>query len=302
MRKLPPLGALRAFEAAARRTSFKAAADELSVTPTAISHQIRQLEDWLGAKLFERQTRKVRLTESGRLLFPVLSDGFDGFERVIDTIRSQGESKVATLSSTVAFTAKRLAGRTGEFRSAHPDWTLRLDATNAVVDLDHDAHASIRYGAGGYAGLVSEPLFRDHFAPVCRPHLQIASIDDLRQATLIHFDWGPSVRDDPRAVVWRHWLAAAGMPDVPANTGLAFTEEMHALQATLAGQGVGLMSLTLVADELAAGILVQPFDLTLESFQYDLVYSPHAEKTRPATRILRDWVRGAFPEAGMARP
>lgn len=293
MRKLPPLGALRAFESAARRNSFKLAADELSVTPTAISHQIRQLEDWLGVKLFERQTRQVRLTNSGKALFPSIRDGLDGFERAIESVRQAGETKTATLTSTVAFTARCLAARAGAFRTAHPDWTLRLDATNAVVDLDRDADASIRYGNGHYPGLITEPLFADRFAPVCRPDLKIRGEKDLRRATLIHFEWGKAVRDDPRAVVWRDWLDAAGMKAVDVHGGLTFTEEVHAVQATMAGQGIGLLSLTLVADELAAGILVQPFDIALESFRYDLVYSSSAAG-RAATQLLREWVVRAF--------
>ncbi|WP_175921175.1 LysR substrate-binding domain-containing protein [Burkholderia latens] len=293
MRKLPSLSALRAFEAAARRTGFKAAADELNVTPTAVSHQIRQLEDWLGVKLFERQTRGVRLTANGKALFPALRDGFDSFERAIETARNIDETRVATLTSTVAFTAKCLAARAGGFRAAYPEWTLRLDATNAIVDLDQSAHASIRYGAGYYPGLVSEPLFPDRFTPVCRPHLSIANEKDLQHATLIHFDWGPPVRDDPRAITWARWLDAAKIQGTDPNGGLRFNDEVHAMQATLAGQGVGLISRTLVAEELANGTLVQPFELTLESFQYDLVYSPRSA-TRHATEILRNWVLREF--------
>ncbi|NOV24977.1 LysR family transcriptional regulator [Cupriavidus necator] len=293
MRKLPPLGALRAFEAAARRASFKHAADELHVTPTAVSHQIRLLEDSLGVKLFERQTRKVRLTAAGHQLFPAVRDGLDGMERAVLAVQRSGRSQVATLTSTVAFMARRLAPLAGQFRAAHPDWTLRLDASDQVVDLDHDADAAIRYGSGSYPGLVVEPLFRDRFAPVCSPGLRLASLQDLKQATLVHFEWGPAARDDVRAPVWQQWLAQAGVEVADAQAGLRFTDEIHAVQATIAGQGIGLLSLTLVAEELASGMLVQPFALALESFQYDLVYSERAAQ-RPATRLLRDWVREMF--------
>ncbi|TXI85271.1 MULTISPECIES: LysR substrate-binding domain-containing protein [unclassified Cupriavidus] len=295
MRKLPPLSALRAFEAAARRNSFKLAADELNVTPTAISHQIRQLEEWLEVRLFERQTRQVRLTAGGRTLFPAIRDGLDGFEQAIDLVRATRALQVATLTSTVAFTAKRLASRVGSFRAAHPDWTLRLDATNTVIDLDRDADVSIRHGMGHYPGHVVEPLFSDHFAPVCSPRLGITQPSDLRHATLVHFEWGPQARDNPRAPVWRDWIAAAGIGGVDVDAGLTFTEEIHAVNATVAGQGIGLLSLTLVVDELAAGVLVQPFPLTLETFRYDLVYSRRGAD-RPATRLLRDWVMKEFGE------
>ncbi|SPA18775.1 putative transcription regulator, LysR-family [Cupriavidus taiwanensis] len=301
MRKLPPLGALRAFEAAARRASFKQAADELHVTPTAISHQIRALEDSLGVKLFERQTRKVRLTAAGHQLFPAVRDGLDGMERAVQAVQRSGRPHVATLTSTVAFMARRLAPLAGQFRAAHPDWTLRLDASDQVVDLDHDADAAIRYGSGGYPGLVTEPLFRDRFAPVCSPALKPASLQDLRHATLVHFEWGPAARDDVRAPVWRHWLAQAGVEVADSEAGVRFTDEIHAVQATIAGQGVGLLSLTLVAEELASGALVQPFELALESFRYDLVYSERAAE-RPATRLLRDWVTRVFAQQPWHRP
>ncbi|SFV09561.1 LysR substrate-binding domain-containing protein [Pseudoduganella namucuonensis] len=293
MRKLPALGALRVFEAAARRLSFKDAAEELSVTPTAVSHQIKHLEQAIGVPLFERTPRKVALTAAGRLLFPTLRDGFDGFERAIEQVRRAQGSQVATLSSTVAFMARRLATRAGSFRDAYPDWTLRLDASNKLVDLDSDADAAIRYGNGRYPGLLVEHLFQDRFAPVCSPRLNIRTPRDLRKATLIHFEWGEGARDDERAVVWRQWLDGAGVQGVDADAGLAFTEELHAVQATIAGQGIGLLSLTLVAEELAAGVLVRPFELSLESFHYDLVCSPRAA-ARPAAMILREWVARQF--------
>ncbi|WP_419195813.1 LysR substrate-binding domain-containing protein [Ensifer adhaerens] len=293
MRKLPPLGALRVFEAAARRLSFKHAAEELNVSATAVSHQIRQLEEMLEVKLFERETRQVHLTAAGKALFPVLRDGLDRFEQAIADVRRQQGSKVARLTSTVAFVAKRLAPLAGSFREAYPDWTLRLDASNRTVDLEADADAAIRYGGGHYPGLVTEPLFADRFAPVCAPRLAPASVADLKRETLIHFDWGPSRRNDHRAPVWRQWLERAGAIGVDASAQLSFTDEIHAVQAAVAGQGIALLSLTLVADELASGILVQPFDLTLESDRYDFVYSPRMAD-RPATRVLRDWVHAQF--------
>lgn len=176
MRKLPPLSALRVFEAAARRLSFKDAADELNVTPTAVSHQIKHLEEIIGVPLFERTARKVRLTGPGAQLFPAIRDGLDNFERAIDALHLAKTAQIATLSSTVAFMARRLATRAGSFREQYPGWTLRLDASNNVVDLDTDADAAIRYGNGSYAGLIVEPLFQDRFAPVCSPRLTIKSL------------------------------------------------------------------------------------------------------------------------------
>ena len=293
MRRLPPLGTLRVFEAAARRLSFKQAAAELHVTPTAVSHQVKQLEQILGTALFERGTRKVRLTSAGQQLFPILRAGLDSFEQAIDVVRRSQGAKAATLSSTVAFMAKRLAPRAGTFRQSYPEWNLRLDATNEVVDLENDADAAIRYGRGSYPGLIVEPLFRDRFAPVCSPALAAVARADLQAATLIHFEWGPAARDDELAPVWRIWLNRTGREAVDVDPGLSFTDEIHAVQATVAGQGVGLLSLTLVADELASGVLIQPFEDSLESYRYDLVYSPRTAD-RPATRLLREWVHAQF--------
>ncbi|WP_312362481.1 LysR substrate-binding domain-containing protein [Ensifer sp.] len=293
MRKLPPLGSLRVFEAAARRLSFKHAAEELNVSATAVSHQIRQLEEMLEVKLFERETRQVHLTAAGKALFPVLRDGLDRFEQAIADVRRQEAGKVARLTSTVAFVAKRLAPLAGSFREAYPEWTLRLDASNRTVDLEADADAAIRLGGGHYPGLVTEALFADRFAPVCTPRLAPTGLADLKLATLIHFDWGPARRNDHRAPVWRHWLERAGASDVDAGARLSFTDEIHAVQAAVAGQGIALLSLTLVAQELASGILVQPFELTLDGDRYDLVYSPRMAE-RPATRVLRDWVHAQF--------
>lgn len=300
MRRLPPLAALRAFEAAARRSSFKRAAEELNVTPTAISHQIRQLEELLGTRLFERVTRGVRLTPAGAQLFPALRDGFDAFERGVREVQQRSTAPSAVLTSTVAFVARCLAPRAAGFGARHPGWRLRLDATNSTVDLDTDADVAIRYGSGDYPGQDVTPLFRDRFAPVCSPALGIRSLRDLRAATLIHFDWGPAMKDNASAPVWRHWLQAAGAANLDADSGIRFTDEIHAVQATLAGQGVGLLSLALVWDELQAGVLVQPFDLALESFSYHLVSSPRRAQD-PAVQVLRDWVLAEFGAAPPAQ-
>lgn len=289
MTRLPPLSGLRAFDAAARRMSFKLAADDLHVTPTAVSHQIRQLECALGVALFERGTRQVRLTDAGQRLQAPVREGFAAFARGIEAVSQP--SRVATLSSTVAFTARRLALRAGTFADAHPGWQLRLDATNRVVDLQADADAALRYGATPQPGLVVEPLLHDRFAPVCTPTLAAAAVDALHSVPLIAFDWGPAFRDDARAPVWRHWFERVGQAQ--AAPALMVSEELHAVQATLAGQGVGLLSLELVADELASGALVRPFRGALDGLRYDLVFHREAAD-RAATRMLRAWVLDVF--------
>jgi DNA-binding transcriptional LysR family regulator len=180
-RRRLPLGALRAFEAAARLESFRLAAEELAVTPTAISHRIRALEETLGLKLFDRQVRRVSLTVAGKRLFPVLRDGFDAFAEALRGLKPDDGETVVTLSALVGFTARLLLPRMAEFRRAHPKVQLRLHASDDPVDLRSGAaDLAIRYGYGPFPGLVSEPLFVETFAPVCSPKLALVAPDDVR--------------------------------------------------------------------------------------------------------------------------
>lgn len=297
MRRLPPLGSLRAFEAAARQESFKRAAAELGVTPTAISHQVRQLEADLGSALFERQTRKVALTAAGRTLYPALRQALDAMAEAVEAVKRRPVRRMATLSATVAFTAKLLVPRAASFRRLHPGWDLRLHASDDPVDLHAgEADAAIRYGPGGYPGLVALPLLTDSFAPVCSPRVAVREPADLLGATLLHFEWG-SAAAKASAPIWRAWADRAGFGRLDAESGVTFNDESSAIQAAIAGQGVALLSLALVAAELASGALVQPFGPVLEGWRYDLVH-PIGAETRPPVAVLRQWVtRGVGRDA-----
>lgn len=287
MRRLPPLSALRAFEAAARHRSFKRAAEELAVTPTAISHQISTLEDHLRVRLFERRTRQVLLTTEGESLYPVLRDGFDAFARVIGHLTAARSRPRVTISATTAFTAKWLVPRVARFQQAHPDTDLQLHASDAVVDLNANAaDLAIRYGYGPYPGLIAEPLLADCFAPVVNPALGIRTPEDLRQATLIHFAWK---RVDPLNPTWAGWFRAVGSEMPQSVSQLTFSDESHAIQAAVAGQGAALLSLALVADELAAGRLVQPFGPTIQGMTYHLV-EPSDRLRTPQAAAARNWL------------
>lgn len=289
MRRLPPLGALRAFEAAARLESFKRAAAELAVTPTAISHQIRQLEAGLGFALFERQTRRVVLTAEGRDLFPALRGALDAMAEAVEAVRRRSARRVATLSATVAFTAKLLVPRVARFRALNPGWDLRLHASDDPADLDGGtADAAIRYGLGHYRGLVAEPLLSDSFAPLCSPHLGLARPEGLAQVPLIHFEWGP-IATRLNVPTWRAWAEAANRRDLDAEGGITFNDESSAMQAAVAGQGVALLSLALAAGELASGALVRPFGPELPGLRYHFVH-PAGAGQRPAVAVLRRWV------------
>ncbi|MFD3210608.1 LysR substrate-binding domain-containing protein [Pseudomonas sp. LR_7] len=288
MRRLPPLSTLRAFEAAARHGSFKQAAHELSVTPTAISHQVRALEEHLGLALFERRVRKVVLTDAGARLYPVLREGFDAFVRVIERITPrQGRAQV-TVSATLAFTARWLVPRVTAFHAQHPQIALQLQASDEVVDLDAaGVDIAIRYGKGPYPGFDVVPLFADRFAPVANPLLQVESVSDLSQRPLIDFQWRRKHRDNP---TWARWFAEAGLDEPKEAPLLGFSDESHAIQAAVAGQGVALVSLALVRDELAAGQLVQPFEQTITGFRHHLL--TRRGETGGAVAAVAAWLVG----------
>lgn len=292
MRRRLPLSALRAFEAAARHGSFKHAARELAVTPTAVSHQIRALEDLTSVPLFGRRARKVSLTEAGAQLYPVLRGGFDAFEAALERLARTRRRAHVTISATSAFTAKWLVPRVAGFHRLHPDIDLQLHASDEPVDLaGSGVDIAIRYGRGPYPGLVAEPMFTDWFAPVANPSLGIATPADLDKASLVHFEWRRPLPTNP---TWQAWFAQAGRPAIESAAQLRFSDEGHAIQATVAGQGVALLSLALVREELSAGHLVQPFGPSIAGHTYHLVM-PEDGTRDPAAAAVAAWLRA---EAG----
>jgi LysR family transcriptional regulator, glycine cleavage system transcriptional activator len=296
MRTLPPLAGLRAFEAAARLMSFKRAAEELHVTPTAISHQVRQLEEAIGTRLFERRVRQVVLTPEGHVLLPVLRDGFDAFARTVEGLMRKRGRRIVTLSATPAFAAKWLVPRIASFRKVRPDIDLTVLATLEVVDVNAGvADLALRYGRGPYPDLVAEPLIVDRFAPVASPRLGLKKPADLRSATLLHSDWR---RSDPRNPTWRHWLKITGLDGIDARAGLRFSDETHAIQAAVAGNGVALHSLLLVSEELETGTLVVPFGPEIEGFPLHLVHGKDRPVAEPVAAV-QAWLR---QEIGASAP
>lgn len=288
MRRLPPLSCLRAFEAAARHGSFKQAAAELGVTPTAVSHQIRILEDHAGLAVFQRGVRKVSLTEDGARLYPILRVGFDAFEAAFLDITQQAKHRRVVVSATNAFMAKWLAPRAARFHDAHPQIDLQLHASDVAVDLEKDGvDVAIRYGRGPFPGMHAEPLFSDRFAPVASPKLDIRTPTEMDRVALIHFDWK---RAHPLNPTWKAWFDEAELKKRAGHGELRFSDESHAIQAAISGQGIALLSLVLVAEELASGLLVQPFGPTLEGHGYYLITQARDE-TPPAVRAAVDWLK-----------
>ncbi|WP_395316190.1 LysR substrate-binding domain-containing protein [Variovorax sp. UC74_104] len=292
LRQLPPLAALRAFEAAARHCSAKLAANELSVTPTAISHQVRQLEDSLGVALFIRQPRQLVLTPQGRELQAVLSESFNAMANAVARLRAPPERTAITLSATPAVAARWLLPRVSTLRALHPRLDLRIHASHDAVPLDGiTADIAIRYGRGQWPGMVSEKLFDNVFAPACSPALKLRRPGDLTRHTLLHFEV-PGSKTQPGT--WPEWQQEAQVPGLDVSAGPVFSDETHTVSAALQGQGVALVSLALIADELRAGNLVQPFGPRLPGLPFHLV-CPEARRAEPAVAAVFEWVRGLQP-------
>jgi len=294
-RNLPPLNSLRAFEAAARHLSFTKAAEELHVTPAAISHQIKALEEQLGVPLFRRLTRALRLTQAGQAALPPMRDGFDKLADAVDLLRAHEDSGAVTVSLDPSFAAKWLVPRLDRFRAAHPELDVRLDATDKLADFERDnVDLAIRYGSGNYPGLVVERLLSEEIFPVCSPKLlagpvPLAQPGDLRNHTLIHLEWNTETVTAPN---WRMWLLAAGIHDVDFTRGPVFSMTTLALQAAIEGLGVALASSFLVADDLAAGRLVMPFDLSVcdpLDFAYHVVV-PKRTADLPKVAAFKTWL------------
>lgn len=286
-RKLPPLSALRAFEAAARHESAKRAAEELSVTATAISHQIRSLEESLGVALFVRKPRKLELTASGRELKEVLEGAFDSISAAVERLRSAPQRHTVTLTTTPVIASRWLLSWVCMLRETHPTIDLRIHASHDIVALDGvTADIAIRYGDGRWPGMVAEKLLDNTFIPACSPLLGLSDINDLPNHPLIHFH-SPSAGTGP--VDWAGWQKLAKVPGLDVSAGLVFSDETHAVSAAVGAQGVALMSRELIEDELAAGRLVQPFGPEIKVKAFYLVY-PESRKSEPVIQAVRDWV------------
>ncbi|RJG12818.1 LysR family transcriptional regulator [Pseudomonas cavernicola] len=283
-----PLTALRTFESAARQLSFKAAAQELAVTPTAVSHQIKSLESWLGVPLFERLPRCVRLTEGGERLFHSLHGAFLDMAQTLDSLRPQRSTGSLTLSTTPAFAALWLIPRLGRFYAAHPGINLRLDTSTALLDLHQDASVDLvlRYGFADYPKLHSQCLLDERFAVYGAPAL-VASAEQTTP-TLITVRWRNSALYDRS---WKAWCAAAGEERLLEQATLReYDEEHYALQAAIAGQGLVLASSILVSESLDNGLLL-PYrpEVTVPGAGYTALCVPGRER-HPPVKAFFDWL------------
>jgi LysR family glycine cleavage system transcriptional activator len=291
---LPPLGALRAFEAAARHMSFSKAADELHVTPAAVSHQIHALEQDLGVRLFHRMNRSIELTPSAQILLPGLSEAFAGIQSSVGRLRAHNDTGTLTVTASPSIAAKWLVLRLHRFQEQCPQIDVRISATDDVVDLSKgDFDVAIRYGTGNYPGLAVELLLKNEVFPACSAQLLAAgpplrTPQDLSKHALIH---DQAIERDPLVPTWPMWLKAAGVKDVPGTAGLRFNNIHLALDAAIAGHGVVLAYSAIAAADLAAGRLVRLFSLALpDQFAYYIVTAPGALE-RPKVKAFRNWLR-----------
>jgi LysR family glycine cleavage system transcriptional activator len=292
-RNIPPLTWLRAFEATARHMSFLKASEELGVTPSALSHQVRQLEDRLGVKLFERLNRAIRLTDTGQRVFPALRDGFDRLADAMDRVRPPSPDDLLVVTSGPAFAAKWLAPRLYRFVDENPDLEIRIAASLRLQDFVIDGiDVGIRFGAGNYPGLITERVVDESVLPLCSPSLareaKLEGPKDLAHVPLLHDD---SIIDLPQSIGWRDWLNAAGAYTISANRGLHFSHADHGLDAAIEGAGVVLGRRSLAEGDLRTGRLVAPFDLEipLRELAFWLVYPPD-QAERPKVKAFRDWL------------
>lgn len=283
---LPPLPALRAFEAVARRASFRRAAEELAVTPTAISHQIRQLETFLGWRVLDRTPRSVALTSSGAQLYEAAHTSFTEIAGVVGRLR-EGRRSTVTLSSTAAFFGHWLVSRLDRLRRDLPTIDLRLHTADEIVNLrPGGVEAAIRYGKGPFVN--AAPLCSDVFAPVCSPGLKITALADLKVATLIHVDGRRRPLPLPD---WRRWCAKAGAAGIDLAAGQHFPDSLLAVQAAIAGQGIAIVSLVLARDAISAGLLISPFATSLAGETYHFTWADGLEEQTDIVGLRRWFAR-----------
>jgi len=303
--RLPPLNALRAFETAARHHSFAMAAKELHVTPAAISHQIKGLEDYLGQRLFRRLKSGLELTRAGQVLHPKLTEGFNRLGDAVEDMRAIEEGPLA-VSAAPSFATRWLAPRLHRFVGAHPELDVRINASTRLIDPSRDESVSgdtlvgspvddadivVRFGTGDYPGFRVDRLMGVAVTPMCSPRLlngghPLKQPADLKHHVLIH----DNVRYDDGRQLWDAWFEAAGLPETDISHGLRFSHAFLALEAAADGMGVTMGMPALAGSDLASGRLVAPLALSLPlKFAYYVVSGSDTAE-RADVIAFRDWL------------
>ena len=290
---MPPLNALRAFDAAARHLSLSLAAIELGVTPAAIGHQVRLLEDHIGLPVFERNGRGLALTDAGAAGLRDLREAFAHLSAAMDAIGSLGETGALSVSVAPSFAAKWLLPRLESFEREHPEIDVHVSVSMQLADFARDRiDVAIRYGGGAYLEVFFEKLLAETVIPVCSPELLrskvLRSPRDLLSLTLLHDD---SPDNDPSCPNWDMWLRAAGVDDVEVDRGPRFNQASLVIESAILGRGVALAKSTLATADIEAGRLVRPIEAERPvDFAYYFV-APRAKLNLPKVVHFRDWLR-----------
>jgi LysR family transcriptional regulator, glycine cleavage system transcriptional activator len=303
--RLPPLNALRAFEAAARNLSFKKAAQELHVTPGAVSHQVKLLEDFLEMPLFRRLTRALELTPQAIAMLALVQEGLESLAAAVEKGRARDAGGSLTVIAPPNFAARWLVPRLARFTAAHPNLELHVASRPSMIDgRDEGVHAPppeapldsptamIRFGDGRYPGSRVDEVFAASYVPICSPRLMngqkpLRTPEDLRHHTLLHDD---TVIEEDARPSWADWLESVGLSDIDASRGPHFSDASLAFEAALEGMGVALAIKPLVRSEIEAGRLVVPFDIAAPaSYAYYLV-TPETAHGHPILDAFRAWL------------
>jgi LysR family glycine cleavage system transcriptional activator len=298
---LPSLNGLRAFESAARHLSFTRAAAELNVTQTAISHQIRRLEEQLGIRLFLRRNRALLLTRDAESYLPSVRAAFEDLRRATERLRRPDREGLLTVSTTASLAAKWLVTRAASFQEAHPGIEVRITTSAHLVDFTREeVDMAVRYGRGNWLGLRAHWLMAEELFPVCSPMLlnganPLRRPEDLAQHTLLH---ATVSRED-----WQLWLTAAGLPvSLASRRGLSFDQSFMAIQAAVDGHGVAMGRTRFVGADIAAGRLVVPFDVVLPADAGFYIVAPEAAADSPKIALFREWLIGSVAPGTLAPP
>ncbi len=288
--RLPSLNGLRAFEAAARHLSFTQAASELNVTQTAISHQIKRLEEELGVRLFVRQNRSLKLTPQAQEYLPGIRAAFNDLRLATDRLLRKDDDRVLTVSTIASLAAKWLLPRLSSFQEANPGIDVRITTSTSLVDFQRDnVDAAIRYGRGQWQGVRADWLMADELFPVCSPALLEGSKplkcpEDLNDHVLLHT--GSGYDDD-----WRLWLTASGLPaNLSKQPGLSFDLIFMTVQAAIDGMGVAMGRTAYVEQDIAKGRLVVPFNMTFPVDAGFYLVSPAGRADPPKLAAFRQWL------------
>ena len=290
--RLPPLSALRAFETAARHLNFSRAAEELSITHSAVSHQIKALEGHLGVKLFKRSGRAMLLTSDGQRLYAHVREAFARLQRGVAELRADARRSIITVSVLPGFAARWLVPRLPEFNRRHPDMDVNLRATLELTDFSREeVDLAVRFGAGSWPGLTAEKLLDEEIFPVCSPRYRGGHLphtpEELLECTLLQNVYEP----------WEQWFRAVGVTPPATPHGPGFSESNLLLKAAVEGQGVALALGALVQAELKSGELVQCFPALRARYAYYLVH-PQQDPLPPKVAAFKAWLKEAARPAG----